>query len=92
MIQAQLHQLLSDIPGAELHGDAAFVGLSTDSRQVAPGNLFVALRGEHFDAHQFLEQVQAAGAAAVVRSGNAAAVGATQGLPPPQDPFRTGGR
>ncbi len=40
--------------------------MSTDSRKVAPGNLFVALRGEHFDAHSFLAQVAAQGAVAVV--------------------------
>ena len=41
-------------------------GLSTDSRMVARGNLFVALRGEYFDAHAFLDQVVAQGAAVVV--------------------------
>lgn len=38
----------------------------TDSRAVKPGNVFVALRGERFDAHDFLEAVAAQGAAAVV--------------------------
>ncbi len=46
--------------------DAAFDGVSTDSRQVSVGNLFVALRGERFDAHDFLHAVAAQGAAAVV--------------------------
>ena len=41
-------------------------GVSTDTRKIAPGNLFVALRGEKFDAHDFLEQAFAAGAAAAV--------------------------
>jgi UDP-N-acetylmuramoyl-tripeptide--D-alanyl-D-alanine ligase len=41
-------------------------GLSTDSRAVTAGELFVALRGERFDAHDFLDQVVALGAAAVV--------------------------
>ena len=66
MIHATLQQLQQAIPGSELRGDATFTGLSTDSRQIAAGNCFVALRGEHFDAHQFLSQVQAAGAAAMV--------------------------
>ena len=39
---------------------------STDSRRVHRGELFVALAGERFDAHQFLDDVAAAGAAAVV--------------------------
>jgi len=41
-------------------------GITTDSRAVVPGNLFVALRGERFDAHDFLDAVAAQGAAAVV--------------------------
>ncbi|KAF1044301.1 MAG: UDP-N-acetylmuramoyl-tripeptide--D-alanyl-D-alanine ligase [Herbaspirillum frisingense] len=38
----------------------------TDSRAVKPGNVFVALRGERFDAHDFLDAVAAQGASAVV--------------------------
>ena len=46
--------------------DVAFDGVSTDSRNAAAGNLFVALRGERFDAHDFLNDVAARGVAAVV--------------------------
>lgn len=54
------------IPGrdAEVRVD----GVSTDSRSVRPGDLFVALRGERFDAHDFLADVQDSGAAALVCS------------------------
>jgi UDP-N-acetylmuramoyl-tripeptide--D-alanyl-D-alanine ligase len=41
-------------------------GIVTDSRAIRPGNLFVALRGERFDAHEFAAQAVDAGAAAVV--------------------------
>jgi UDP-N-acetylmuramoyl-tripeptide--D-alanyl-D-alanine ligase len=41
-------------------------GLSTDTRAVAPAGLFVALRGERFDAHEFLEQAWQGGAVAAV--------------------------
>ena len=41
-------------------------GITTDSRAVVPGNVFVALRGERFDAHDFLDAVVAQGAVAVV--------------------------
>jgi UDP-N-acetylmuramoyl-tripeptide--D-alanyl-D-alanine ligase len=41
-------------------------GVVTDSRAIQPGNLFVALRGERFDAHAFAAQAAAAGAAAVM--------------------------
>jgi UDP-N-acetylmuramoyl-tripeptide--D-alanyl-D-alanine ligase len=46
--------------------DAEFDGVSTDSRNVSPKSLFVALRGERFDAHDFLHEVAAKGVAAVV--------------------------
>jgi UDP-N-acetylmuramoyl-tripeptide--D-alanyl-D-alanine ligase len=52
-------------------------GVSTDTRQLAPGACFVALAGERFDAHDFLEPARAAGAAcAVVSEGWLAAVAA----------------
>ncbi|MGB8331079.1 MAG: UDP-N-acetylmuramoyl-tripeptide--D-alanyl-D-alanine ligase [Polyangiales bacterium] len=41
-------------------------GVVTDSREVQPGNLFVALRGERFDARVFATQAAEAGAAAVI--------------------------
>ncbi|MGI4985438.1 MAG: UDP-N-acetylmuramoyl-tripeptide--D-alanyl-D-alanine ligase, partial [Janthinobacterium lividum] len=45
-----------------------FARVSTDSRTVGPGDLFVALRGERFDAHAFLDAVAAQGVAAAVVS------------------------
>jgi UDP-N-acetylmuramoyl-tripeptide--D-alanyl-D-alanine ligase len=60
-------QLLQSWLGLPAAGSQVVVhGLSTDSRAVTPGSLFVALRGERFDAHDFLDQVVAQGAAAVV--------------------------
>jgi UDP-N-acetylmuramoyl-tripeptide--D-alanyl-D-alanine ligase len=41
-------------------------GVSTDTRTLAPGSLFVALRGERFDAHDYLAEAAAKGAAAAV--------------------------
>ena len=43
-----------------------FLGISTDSRTLRPGELFVALVGENFDGHQFVEQAANSGAAGVV--------------------------
>ena len=49
----------------------------TDTRRLTPGSLFVALRGERFDAHDFLDQAREAGAvAAVVEAGAMADRGA----------------
>jgi len=56
--------------GALLQGVPSFkVGaITTDSRKVKPGDLFVALKGENHDAHRFLTEVAAAGAGAIVVS------------------------
>jgi UDP-N-acetylmuramoyl-tripeptide--D-alanyl-D-alanine ligase len=51
------------IPG---HREGKFLGVSTDSRHITKGNLFVALVGEHFDGHDFLKTAVASGAAGVV--------------------------
>jgi len=53
-------------------------GVSTDTREIKAGALFVALKGERFDAHDFLAQAKERGAvAAVVRK----ATPPTPGLP-----------
>jgi UDP-N-acetylmuramoyl-tripeptide--D-alanyl-D-alanine ligase len=41
-------------------------GISTDTRTVEPGQLFLALRGDSFDGHLFVEQAIAMGAMAVI--------------------------
>src|SRR5476649_2547391 len=69
LMRAVLADILSSMEGATLvnvAGEIAFDGVSTDSRSVAAGALFVALRGEVFDAHSFLPQVAEKGATAVV--------------------------
>src|SRR5262252_7403780 len=49
-----------------LSADPVFTGVSTDTRTLRSGDLFVALRGERYDGHAFLEAAQAAGAAAAM--------------------------
>ncbi|NRF71521.1 UDP-N-acetylmuramoyl-tripeptide--D-alanyl-D-alanine ligase [Aquincola sp. S2] len=65
MTLGDAHALL---PGSTLVGDPAtpIARVHTDTRTLQPGDLFVALRGERFDAHDFLPQAKAAGAAAVL--------------------------
>lgn len=50
--------------GGELFGQAEgeITGVEMDSRLIERGNLFVAIRGQKVDGHQFLEQVFKAGA------------------------------
>ncbi|WP_110685263.1 UDP-N-acetylmuramoyl-tripeptide--D-alanyl-D-alanine ligase [Salinicola aestuarinus] len=55
--------------GARLEGeDAPLADIVTDSRRLAPGDLLVALVGEHFDAHAFVAQAREGGAAGAVVS------------------------
>ena len=63
-----LGQAAAMLPQAVLLGDPATpIGrVHSDTRSLQAGDLFVALRGERFDAHDFLPQAGAAGAAAVL--------------------------
>ncbi|BCS52290.1 UDP-N-acetylmuramoyl-L-alanyl-D-glutamate--2,6-diaminopimelate ligase [Geobacter sp. SVR] len=63
-----LSQLLSPLADCELHGQGVpeISGVTCDSRGVAPGSLFFALRGTSFDGHNYVAAAVEAGAAAVV--------------------------
>ena len=65
MTLGEAQQLL---PGAALVGDPAtpVLRVHSDTRTLQPGDLFVALRGERFDAHDFLAQAKASGAVAAL--------------------------
>ena len=51
---------------ARLSAVARFESVGTDSRAIIPGQLFVALRGERFDGHDFVAAAAGAGAAAAM--------------------------
>ena len=62
-------QLWPRLSGARLVGDGSGLAVQrvhTDTRSLQPGDLFVALRGERFDAHDYLGAARAAGAVAAV--------------------------
>ncbi|HEV3424963.1 MAG TPA: UDP-N-acetylmuramoyl-tripeptide--D-alanyl-D-alanine ligase [Paraburkholderia sp.] len=61
MTMFSLREAAALIPGASVLGDdgVTFERVSTDSRTAGPGDLFVALKGERFDAHDFLPDVAA---------------------------------
>jgi UDP-N-acetylmuramoyl-tripeptide--D-alanyl-D-alanine ligase len=67
MTLAQAHALL---PGSALVGDGnvRILRVHSDTRTLAAGDLFVALKGERFDAHDFLAQAKASGAVAAIAS------------------------
>lgn len=63
------------LPGATVRGDAdtVFQRVHSDTRTLRAGDLFVALKGESFDGHDFLPQAMAAGAVAVLAERDVAA-------------------
>ena len=62
-------QIAHMIPGSTLIGNSVEInGVSTDSRENLQGKLFIPIKGEKFDAHQFLQQAIENGAAAVLCS------------------------
>ena len=69
MTLAQAHALLStSMPASVLVGDGAteVLRVHSDTRSLQRGDLFVALKGDNFDAHDFLAQAGASGAAAAI--------------------------
>ena len=69
MIRSFLLSELAAVLKAQLIGpDRLITRVTTDSRQAAEGDLFVALIGDRFDAHDFIHNVAKAGAQAVVVS------------------------
>ena len=59
-------QMLQGAEVLSLSGNADVTGLAYDSRQVKPGYVFLAMRGETSDGNRFIDRAIAAGAAAIV--------------------------
>ena len=58
---------LAAMLAAPLRGtDVGFATVSTDTRNIRPGDLFIALKGERFDAHAFVAEAAKAGAVAAL--------------------------
>lgn len=67
MIKPLSLQHVAPLLNGSLHfGDCRFERVSTDTRNLQPGDLFVALRGENFDAHDFLAEAASKKACALV--------------------------
>lgn len=66
-MQLELHEI-ADICAGQLHGGTAVrvTSVHTDTRALAAGALFVALKGEQFDGHSYLAKAMAQGAAAAL--------------------------
>lgn len=64
----QLSQIVAGSlpPECDTPRDARVIGITTDTRTLQPGEAFVALRGERFDGHQFVERAIAQGAVCAI--------------------------
>ncbi len=58
MISITLSQAAAVLQGELLGHDLTIEAVTTDTRKVTPGCLFVALKGERFDAHDFAQQAR----------------------------------
>ena len=61
-----LSEIAAALAGRLLGADAQFSAVSTDSRKIAPGQLFIALSGPNFDGHDYLAEVASKGAVAAL--------------------------
>ncbi|MDP2825299.1 MAG: UDP-N-acetylmuramoyl-tripeptide--D-alanyl-D-alanine ligase [Sulfuritalea sp.] len=61
-----IHEAAHAIAALAQGADAGFRGVSTDSRSIVAGELFVALKGENFDGHAYASEVLARGATGAV--------------------------
>jgi UDP-N-acetylmuramoyl-tripeptide--D-alanyl-D-alanine ligase len=72
-----LQQAQSMLPSARLIGDGRerFTRVHSDTRSIEAGDLFVALKGDRFDANEFLSEAKAKGAAAALANRGLAEAG-----------------
>lgn len=70
MAEFTVSEVCLAVKGSLIGGSAGaiFTGISTDTRTLKAGDLFIALSGERFDGHEFLHQAVAQGAAGVLIS------------------------
>ena len=68
MIALSLQTLAQITDGVLTGGNATITEVTTDTRKVTTGCLFIALKGERFDAHDFAADAVANGAAALLVS------------------------
>ncbi len=68
MADFTLNEIIEATGGTLIQGDPdrKISGIAIDSRQLKPGELFIAIKGEHFDGHSFITEAANAGAAAVI--------------------------
>ena len=67
MEKLSLQEIISAVHGSYGYpADVEISDISTDTRTIKPGSLFIALKGENFDGHNFAAKAMELGAEAVV--------------------------
>ncbi len=61
-----LEEISSQLEGRLVGVDAEVFSVSIDTRTLKPGDLYVAIKGENFDGHDFVEKAEEAGARALL--------------------------
>lgn len=68
MITRSLMWIAEQIKGRLVGDDCTVSAVSTDTRTLEDGAVYLALQGENFDGHRFIEAAESAGAAAIIAS------------------------
>lgn len=68
MISGRMSAVAEQLRGELTGGDGTFLGISTDTRSLQSGQLFVALRGPNFDGNAFVAEARDRGAAGALVS------------------------
>jgi len=66
MIELYLSEIAPALDAVVLGQDVKFTGCSTDTRHLKPSAIYVALRGENFDGHDFVMEAQKKGASSLI--------------------------
>ena len=61
-MKLMLSEIVTAVGGTQQGDNVLVTGVSTDSRSIVRGEMFIALRGEHYDAHDFIEHAARRGA------------------------------
>ena len=78
---AAAQAMAATLVGENSSASVTFSAVSTDSRALAAGELFIALRGENFDGHEYIAAARDRGAVAAVVAADAVASLPDSGLP-----------
>ena len=66
-VEKKLSTLIEDIaPFDSSYEDVIISGINTNSEKISPGDLFIAIKGEKYDGHNFIKDAEGKGASAVI--------------------------